>query len=420
MSQSLHTAADRSLWRHRDFMLLWAGQTVSEVGSAITVLALPLVALVTLDASTFAVAALTAATNVAFLLVALPAGAWVDRWRKRRVLVWGDIGRVLLLGSIPVANAFDMLGLPQLYVVAVLTGVLTVFFDVAYQSYLPELVDPDQLVDGNGKIGASQAFGQVAGPSFGGVLVGALGAAYAVIVDAASFAVSAVATLAIRRPDVRPEPDPETRDFRREIREGLAFVLGHPILRKIVGCTGTSNFFSGAMFSIETVYLYRTLHASPGVIGLVLAAGSVGGLVGGVFARRIAARVGSARVIWLSQAVAGPFGFIAVFAFPGWGVSLVAISFFAFSASGVVYNTAQVSYRQAISPRALLGRMNASVRFLVWGTLPLGALAGGLLGTLIGLRATVAVCAAGIWAASLWVVFSPLFGMRDVPVTVDG
>jgi MFS family permease len=164
------------------------------------------------------------------------------------------------------------------------------------------------------------------------------------------------------------------------------------------------------------VFLNRTLHASPGVIGFVFSVTSIGGLLGAVFAKRISDRVGSARIIWLSQAVAGPIGVLAAFAFSGWGVTLFAISMFAFSAASVVYNTAQVSYRQAVCPRPLLGRMNASVRFLVWGTLPLGGFAGGALGTIIGLRPTVFVCAIGQWAAVLWVVFSPLFGMRDVPL----
>ena len=254
----------RSLWRHRDFMALWSGQTVSEVGSSVTVLALPLLAVISLDATTFEVGLLTACTSLAFLLVALPAGAWVDRWRRKPVLVWGDLGRVVLLGSIPVAKAFGVLGLPQLYVVASLTGVLTVFFDVAYQSYLPALVEPDQLVDANGKIGASQSFAQVAGPAVAGVLVAGLGAAYAVVVDAISFLVSAGATSTIRRPEPEPPPRAAGRRLRDEIREGLAFVVRHPILKRIVGCTATSNFFSSAYVAVEAVFLVRVLHARPG------------------------------------------------------------------------------------------------------------------------------------------------------------
>jgi MFS family permease len=405
----------RSLWRHRDFMFLWAGQTVSEVGSSVTTLALPLLALLTLHATTFEVGALTACTNAAFIIVALPAGAWVDRWRKRRVLIWGDAGRVVVLGSIPLAKELGVLTLGQLYVVALLTGVLTVFFDVAYQSYLPVLVEPDQLIDGNGKLGASQAFGQVAGPGLGGLLVGAVGAAYAVVADAASFVVSTIATLCIRRPEPPPPARAEGRRLRTEIREGLHFVVTHPILRQITGCTATNNFFNGFFNAMIAVFMVRVLHSSPGVIGIVFSAGSVGGLIGGAFAGRIGTRVGTARVIWLSIALAGPFQLIATAAFHGWGVILVGVGVFAASATSVVYNTAQVSYRQRICPPELLGRMNASVRFIVWGTLPLGALAGGVLGEVIGVRPTLVIGALGGWAATLWVVFSPLFGLRDVP-----
>ncbi len=409
------TAPRRSLWRHRDFMLLWSGQTVSEVGSSVTVLALPLLAVISLDATTFQVGLLTACTSLAFLLVALPAGAWVDRWRRKPVLVWGDLGRVVLLGSIPVAKALGVLGLPQLYVVASLTGVLTVFFDVAYQSYLPALVDADELVDANGKIGASQSFAQVAGPALAGLLVAGLGAAYAVVVDAVSFLVSAGATSAIRRTEPTPPPRPPGRRLRDEIREGLAFVVRHPILKRIVGCTATANFFSSAYVAVEAVFLVRVLHARPGVIGLVFSLTAVGGLLGGVFAGRIADRVGSARAIWVSQVLTGPFALLAAFAFPGWGVALVAVAGFCTSLGAVVYNVGQVSYRQAICPADLMGRMNASVRFIVWGTMPLGGLAGGILGTVIGVRATVFVAGLGMWAAALWLVFSPLFGMRDIP-----
>jgi MFS family permease len=407
-------SATPSLWRHRDFLLLWGGQAVSEVGSSVTVLALPLLAVITLRASAFEVGVLTACTRLAFLVVALPAGAWVDRWRKRPVLVWSDVGRVALLASIPLAELAGVLTLLQLYVVATLSGVLTVFFDVAYQSYVPSLVAAEQLVDANGKIGTTQAFGEVAGPGLGGALVSAIGAAYAVAADALSFLVSAVATLAIRHVDP-PPATVERRKLRVEVGEGLRFVVRHPILKRVVGCTSTSNLGSSMFAAVAAVYLVRTLHAAPAIVGLVFSAGSVGGLLGGISAGRIAARVGSARVIWLSMVVSGPCSLLLVLAEPGWRVWLVAVSVFAGTLTGVVYNTAQVSYRQRVCPPELLGRMNASVRFLVWGTMPIGALIGGVLAELIGVRGAVLVSALVGWAACLWVVFSPLFGLRDVP-----
>jgi MFS family permease len=408
-----------SLLQNRDFVLLWSGQTVSEVGSAVTQLAIPLLAVITLDATTFEVGALAACTQLAFLLIALPAGAWVDRWRRRPVLIWADVGRMAVIGSIPIADALGVLTLAQLFVVAVVAGTLTVFFDVAYQSYLPVLVESEELVDANGKLGASQAFGQVAGPSFGGALVGALGAGYAVLIDAASFLVSAVTTIFIRKHEPTPDPRHPDLRLRDEIKEGLAFVFGHPILRKVVGCTATSNFFSAASFAVITVFMVRTLDAPTWVIGVVFSVGSIGGLIGGLLAGRIGRAVGTARIIWLSQVVVGPFGILAALAFPHWGLTLVAVAFLATSIGSVVYNTAQVSYRQSICPPALLGRMNASVRFVVWGTMPLGAIFGGVFGSVVGVRQTVLVSAIGMWAASLWVVFSPLFHMRDLPTFED-
>jgi MFS family permease len=202
-----HSGAVRtgtSLWRHRNFVLLWSGQSVSEVGSAVTVLALPLTAVVVLRASTFQVGLLTSASTAAFALIALPAGALVDRWAKRRLMIWCDAARLVIIGSVPLAAALGVLTLGQLYAVAVTAGVATVFFDVAYQSYLPVVVDRDHLVEGNGKLGATQAFAQVAGPGLGGALAGLIGAARALAVDAISYAISVASLLAINVPEDIP------------------------------------------------------------------------------------------------------------------------------------------------------------------------------------------------------------------------
>ena len=203
--------------------------------------------------------------------------------------------------------------------------------------------------------------------------------------------------------------------MRDEIREGLSFVLRHPILSRIVGCTGTVNFFSAAFGSVEIVFLVRVLGASPTTIGIVFSLAAIGGLLGAVTATALARRVGSARILWLSLALTTPFSFLGPLAFPGWGIALFGIAFATMGFGGVIFNVAQVSYRQSICPPALLGRMNAAVRFIVWGTMPLGALAGGVLGTLLGVRATVFISAAGMVLAVLWLIFSPLFGRRDFP-----
>lgn len=387
---------------------------MSEVGSQVTTLALPLVAIIALEASTFQVALLTAATSSAFLLVALQAGALVDRWRLRLVLIRTDVARALVLVSVPVAQLFGVLTLVQLYVVAVLLSVLTVFFDVAYQSYLPALVRADQLVAGNARLAGSASSAQVAGPGLGGVLVAALGAAYTLLLDVLSFVGSAVLLARIRVPDPPVRPRADGSRLRTEIREGLGFVLGHPVLRMVVGCTATANFFGTATAALLVVFLTRELGAGPQVVGLVFALGAVGGLVGAAVAGPLARAVGSARILWLALLVEVPFLFAIPLAFPGWGVLLVSVSSTATGAAAVVYNVGQVSYRQAVTPDRLLGRMNASTRFIVWGVMPLGALAAGALGVGIGVRATLLLAAVGGSTAVLWLLAGPLRTTRDI------
>jgi MFS family permease len=403
-----------SLWRHRNFVLLWSGQSVSEVGSSVTVLALPLTAVVMLRASTLQVGLLTAASTAAFALIALPAGALVDRWAKRRLMIWCDVARLVIIGSVPLAAVLGVLTLGQLYAVAVTAGVATVFFDVAYQSYLPVVVDRDHLVEGNGKLGATQAFAQVVGPGLGGALAGLIGAARALAVDALSYAVSVASLLAINAREEAPQLKQARPGLRKEIAEGLSFVLRHPVLRKIVACTGTANLFGAMGTALEIVFLIRVLRIRPADTGLLIAVASLGGVAGGLLAGRLGRRIGSARIIWYSMLVLSFPELLIPLAAPGWRVAAfgVGMAFFAFG--GVVYNVAQVSYRQSICPPRLLGRMNAAVRWVVWGTIPLGGVIGGVLGTLAGVRVTLWIAFSGSWAAGWWVFFSPLRRQRDL------
>jgi MFS family permease len=403
----------RTLWRHRNFLLLWSGQTVSETGSAVTQLALPLTAVVVLRASTFQVGALAAAATLAFALIALPAGAIVDRRPKRWLMIWCDVARMLIIGSVPLAAAFGALTLGQLYAVAIAAGVCTVFFDVSYQSYLPGLIGKEDLVEGNGKLGATQSFAQLVGPGLGGALVGLVGAARALSADAISYAVSVASLLAIRAREEVPDPG-QRQKLRTEIAEGLSFVLRHPILRKIVACTGTANLFGSMAVALEFIFLIRVLHVRPADTGLLIAVASVGGVAGGALSGRLSRRIGSARLIWFSMLVLSLPQFLIPLAEPGWRVSAFVVGQAGFWFSAVVYNVAQVSYRQAICPPRLLGRMNAAVRWVVWGTLPLGGLLGGAFGTWLGVRTTLWIAFAGSWLAGWLVFFSPLRGMRDV------
>lgn len=409
------TAAPDSLWRHRDFLLLWGGQTVSDMGSAVTTLALPLLAVSVLKATTFQVSLIIFLTYLAYLLITLPAGVLVDQVRKHGLMMWCDVARVVLVGSIPIVAVLGSVTLWQIYLVALFGGALSVFFDVAYQSYVPALVQGEQLVDANGKLGTTNSFAGLLGPSIGGALVGLIGAAKAVAVDAASFAISALSLILIRTPEAKPERRAEHVTFRAAMNEGLRFVVKHPILRRIVACTSTANLFGSSIQAVEIVFLVRVLHAGPALVGLLFSLGAVGGLVGGLTAGWFAKKFGSARIIWASLLLPAPLLVLIPLATPGWGTLLFAVGNIVFSLTSLLYNSAQVSYRQRICPPELLGRMNASVRWIVWGTLPLGALMGGALGTWIGIRPTIWIGVVGCAFAGLFVFFSPLRKMRDVP-----
>ncbi|NUR58818.1 MAG: MFS transporter [Catenulispora sp.] len=408
------------LWRHRDFLLLWAGQSVSEIGSQVTVLALPLVAVVLLDAGTLQVGLISTAATSAYLLVALPAGVITDRIPKRRLMIWCDLARVLLIGSLPVAAAAGVLTLAQLYICALLSSVFSVLFSVSYQTYLPALLADDQLMDGNGKLGTSQSVAQIAGPSLGAGLVGLVGAAKAMTGDAISYAISALSLLAIKTPEPQGGPASGSRErtpVRTQIGEGLRYVLRDPILRKSVAWSGSANFFVIMVESLGPVFLVRTVHLRPGYVGLLLALGAVGGVVGGLACGPLARRVGSARISWLSMTVFALPGLLIPLAGHGPLVLLFAVGWMSWTFASTLCFIALTSYRQATCPPELLGRVNASARWIVWGTLPLGGLAGGALGSAIGVRPTLWLAVIGGCSSGLWLLFSPLRGMRDIPIS---
>jgi MFS family permease len=402
-----------SLWRHRDFRLLWGGETVSDFGSQISVVAIMLVAVRSLHASTFEVGALDAASTMAFLLVGLPAGAWVDRLAKRPVMILADLGRLVAFGSIPVAYELGGLTLAQLFVVSFLAGILTVFFDVAYQSYLPDLIGHKALVEGNSKLQVTSQIAGVGGPSMAGVLVQVIGGPLAVAVDAASFGVSAFAVAGIREPE-GPRAPRSHQHLRTEIAEGLRFVFGHPILRAVAFTTATANFFGSMYFAVAIVFLVRVIHLSPGLVGLVLSAVGVGGVLGGLSATGVARRIGSARATILGIALEAAM-LVVPGATPSNGAVLFAAGSFFVGFGSVIYNVNQVSFRQRLCPPALLGRMNATMRFVVWGVMPIGALAGGAVGSAIGVRWVLWIGAAGSSLAVGWLLLSPLGRMRDYP-----
>jgi predicted MFS family arabinose efflux permease len=335
------------------------------------------------------------------------------------VLVTGDLVRAVAIGSLPVAAAFDVITLGQLYVVALVAGTATVFFDVGYQSYLPSLVDRDQIVDGNSKLEASRAVAQVAGPGITGVLIRVLGAPALIAVDAVSFLLSALFIGRIARPDVVPDRTAR-RPLRTEIGEGLSFVVRHPLLRRMVACTGLANLAGSITGALLVLYAVRELGLTESVVGLVFSAGAVGGLVGAVTAARIARVLGEGRTIPLAALAFAAAGATVPLASSGAPVPLLLGGWFLESFAVIVYNVTQVSFRQRLCPPGLLGRMNASVRFIVFGTMPVGGLLGGVLGTWLGLVAALWIAVAVAFMSAVPVLFSLLVGMRDLPDEWDG
>jgi MFS family permease len=416
-------------------MLLWTGQTVSEMGSAVTSLALPLVAIVALRATVAEAAFLSGVGRLPFLLFALPAGVFVDRFSVKGVMITSNILRMLAISWIPVGHYIGVLSISQVFMVAFIMGMFTVSFDVAYQSYVPTLIDPRQFVDGNGKLGASSSLASIVGPSLCVGLVSLIGITEAMLADALSYVVSIASLLSIKSSACRKTDSGDSADgnghdanagrkFKARtisgllngVTAGLRFVFSDSIMRKIVICTSMGNVFFSMAISVEFIYLVRVLHVSPAETGLVVAISSIGGLIGGIGAGRLSRLIGSARVIYVAPLCFGSLGFLVPLAAQGWRVCFFVAGWFGLSFCVVTYNVAQLSYRQAICPRELLGRMNAALRWLAWGLSPLGAVLGGLIGSNAGVRDTLWLAMAGIWVSGLWVYFSPLRRFRDIPL----
>jgi MFS family permease len=405
-----------TLWRNRDFALLWSAQSVSMVGSEVSGLALPLVAILVLHASTFAVAALGVVEFVPFVLLTLPAGVWVDRLRRRPILIASDWGRAVALGSVPLAYAFGGLTLAQLYVVGFVTGVFTVFFDVSYQSYLPALVDKEHVIEGNAKLELSRAGSRVAGPTLAGVLVSVLTASYAVAVDAFSFVVSALCLMRIRKPEPEPVALVDRQPMRAEIATGLRYTWRHPLLRPLILQIGMGNFFNASISAILLVFAVRDLHLTATTIGVAFSVGNAGLLLGATIARRLAVSLGIGPTLICGAVGTGVAYLLLAVAPRHAAIPLLALAQFVWSLGAVLYFVNGISLIQTITPDRLLGRVNASRRFAVWGVIPFGSLLGGALGTALGLRTAIWIGAVGASLSSIPLIVSP---MRHVRRTED-
>jgi MFS family permease len=452
------TAPRRSLFRHPNYARLWTAATVSLFGTQISQIAIPFIAAVLLNASAGEVGLLTTIEFLPFLLFTLPAGVWVDRYPKKRILVIGDLGRAVMLVSIPIAYALGALTIWQLYVVGFVNGLMTVFFDVADQSYLPTILERDELVEGNAKLQISQSSAQILGQPFGGGIVAVLTAPVAVLIDAVSYLGSAALILSIRErartavvgvlrraepvdavaaltateaDDVAPssaagvsvgieeatpagQPD-DQGGMRQQIVDGLRYILRHEYLGNIAATTATSNLFGNIGFAIFPVYAYKVLLLTPAAVGTIGGLGGAGVLLGALVANRVQARIGVGRTIIVAAAATGPVGLLMPLATPEVAFWFLSVSLFLAAILNVIYNVSQISLRQAITPEHFLGRMNATMRFLVWGTIPIGSLIGAGLSEVIGVRATIWVSALLSLLAFLPVLFSPVRGIQSIP-----
>lgn len=402
----------RSLWRHGDFLKLWGGQSISEVGTQVTVLALPTAAIVLLHAGPVQIGALEALQFLAFPVLGTTAGVWADRLPRRPIMIICDAARAVALGSIPAAWLLGHLSMAQLFAVAVITGVASVFFDVCYQSYLPSLVAADQLVDGNGKLELTRAGAGIGGPALAGALIQLFQAPAAILADAVSYVVSVLSLLWIHKPEPRP-PREGRRSFLAELWEGVLVVARHRQILLITACTATSNLGSNMAMAVYLLFAYHTLHLSPGEVGGVFAVGSVGAVLGALVAGRLGRQIGMGVVLLLSILLTGAALAVPLAAY-GSPLLVLGAAMLVTAIGVVLYNVNQVSYRQAAIPVRLQGRLNATVRTVIWGTIPIGSALGGVLGAHFGLVPTLYLGAAIEVFSVVWILAGPV-RIREAP-----
>lgn len=406
----------QSLARSGNFRWFWAGQGVSQFGAQFTELALPVVAVTMLGADEWEMGLLAAASTAAFLVLGLPAGAWVDRMRKRRVLIAADLARVLLLATVPILALAGVLELWHVITVAAAMGVATLFFDVSYQSYIPLLVEDRQIGEANSKLEATAQVANIAGPGIAGGLLSLISAPAVLLLTAGTYLASALSLGRVR--DTEAPPDRASRQpLFREIGEGVSFVWHQPLIRRITATTSITNLFSGIAFTLLPLLVLRDLALGPAVLGVMFSFGAVGGLLAAILTPRFTKLFGEGTSLSISSIAFGvtllPLPLALVL--PELALILLPLGNFLVAFFVVLYNITQVTLRQRLCPPRLLGRMNASIRFVVWGVIPFGSLLAGWLGTTLGMLPALWIALAGTVVGALPVVLSPLTGMRELP-----
>jgi Na+/melibiose symporter-like transporter len=406
----------KSLWRHPDFLKLWTGQTISELGSRITREGLPLTAVLVLGAQPAQMGFLAATGAASVLLFGLLAGVWADRIKRRPILITADLLRAALLATIPAAAFAQRLSMGQLYVVIALAGFCTVFFDVAYQSYLPSLVKREELLEGNSKLAQSSAVAEIVGPGLTGVLVQLITAPIAILFDALSFVVSAVSVAMIRKREPDSQPSSGSHHWKHETLAGLQFIFSHPLLRPLACFSACGFFFFGFMGTLYVLFAIRTLQLPPAALGLVIGVGGVGAMLGASFSPWITRMLGVGwTFIGTMLLVVVSYTLIVL----AHGPLLVATSFLVvqqlFGDMGfAIFSVNALALRQTVAPAHVLGRVNGAMQLLTRGIYPLGALAGGALAQNIGIRATLAAAVTGVALSTVWLIASPLRRLREI------
>lgn len=409
------------LWENPDFLKLWCGQTVSLIGSQVTLLALPLTAILSLGATPMQMGILGVTQYLPFLVFGLFIGVWVDHLPLRPTLIASNLGRAILLACIPSAAMLGWLRIEHLYVLGFLTGILTVFFDVAYQSFLPVLVKREHILEGNSKLQTSASLASLTGPSVAGALVQWMAAPLAILVDSVSFFISACFMFLIRQPHHSAFARVKRQSMWNEIGEGMRMVFGNKMLRAIVACSGTSNFFINVHISVRLLYLTRELHIEPALLGIMFGIGSFGGLLAAFLALKVRRWLGVGRAMMLMQLLIGSGALLFPSIQGGMAVTVATLitGMMLWGFAMMTYDINGISLRQIITPERLQGRMTATFRFISWGVAPLGALLGGALGEVLGLRPTLFIAGSGILLASLWIFFSPLWSLRQQPTEIQ-
>jgi MFS family permease len=405
-----------SLLREDNFRKFWLGQTISLFGDQITYIALPLTAVLVLDASASEMGYLGAAALLPHLFFALPAGVWLERVaRRRQVMILADVGRAGLLASVPLAYAFDSLTFTQLYIVAFATGTLAVLFDISYSTLYVAVVERERYIDANSLLHGSRSFSYIAGPSVGGALVQLLSAPAALAADALSFVGSALFLGRLEAPE--PPLERRTTRARDEVKEGLAFLFRNSILRPALCGTATLNFFNYAFWALFLLYATEELGIKAGTLGLVLGVGAFGGLTGAVVAGRIGRRIGIGPAFILGM-VLFPAPLLLVPLAGGSEAKILAMLFVAEFLSGLgvmILDINASAFMIALTPDRLRSRTTGAFNFVNWGIRPLGSLAGGALGAALGLRPALWLSSVAALAGVLWLLPSPIPGLRELP-----